>query len=65
MKITYYVGGMFFIFANSIAQNDLGTKVKEQSKTSSENRTLNEVDKAVNKTFDAVKDGAINVFKKE
>ncbi len=45
MKITYYVGGMFFVLCNSIAQNDFGTKVKEQAKSSSENRTLKDDDR--------------------
>lgn len=42
-----------------------GDKVKDQAKSSSENRTLNEVDKAVNKVFDKAEEGVINVFKKK
>ncbi len=48
------------------SQDDsFGTKVKEQAKTSTENKTLNEVDKTVNNTFDKAEEGVINIFKKK
>ncbi|GAB4199032.1 MAG: hypothetical protein Fur0023_00950 [Bacteroidia bacterium] len=60
--------GIFLLAGTGIlSQNDnnFGNKVKEQAKTSSENRSLNEVDKAVNKAFDEVEKGVIGVFKKK
>lgn len=47
------------------SQNTFGDQVKDQAKSSSENRTLREVDQAVNKSFDVVKEGAIGIFKKK
>lgn len=68
MKSSVFLMGIFLLAGTGIlSQNDnnFGNKVKEQAKTSSENRSLNEVDKAVNKAFDEVEKGVIGVFKKK
>lgn len=55
------------LFFQSYAQDNpsFGDKVKEQAKTSTENRSLNEVNKAVNTAFDKAEEGVIGVFKKK
>lgn len=67
MKTQLLIVAILLSVLNFYAQdnNSFGNKVKDQAKTSTENRSLNEVDKAVNKTFDKVEEGVIGIFKKK
>jgi len=56
---------LFFVICFFPQNKDFGDKVKDQAKQSGENRSMREVDQAVNKAFDGIKDGAKNIFKKK